>query len=365
MRHRFHSFCPYFAMFPETFVEKWVDKLVRPSEVVLDPFCGRGTSAFQSILMGRSAVACDVNPVAYCVTRAKTNAPSIAALRRRITIIEKEYRPSALNHEVKALPNFFRAAFHRETLRQILHLRRSLRWQQTDVDCMLAALVLGSLHGECNKSRAYMSNQMPRTISPKPRYAIDFWRKRNLIAPERDVFQVLRDRITFRYETGVPERRGDVYWSDMRNLPELLRGNGQNIRHVITSPPYFDITNFEEDQWLRLWFLGNPPHPTYRKLSSDDRHSSPSKYWGMICDFWRVLGLLLGSKGHVVMRLGAKEQSPEQLAQRMLATSSFSGRKVKMVEDYEVSAIKGRQTDSFRPGSKGCLVEVDFHFVMA
>ena len=24
-------------------------------------------------------------------------------------------------------------------------------------------------------------------------------------------------------------------------------------------PPYLDVTHFEEDQWLRLWFLGGPP----------------------------------------------------------------------------------------------------------
>src|SRR5258705_2335387 len=41
---------------------------------------------------------------------------------------------------------------------------------------------------------------------------------------------------------------------------------------VITSPPYLDVTNFEEDQWLRLWFLGGPPYPTRHRLASDDRH---------------------------------------------------------------------------------------------
>ena len=45
---------------------------LKPGDVIPDPFCGRGTTPFQSLLMGRTAIACDVNPVAYCITRAKT-----------------------------------------------------------------------------------------------------------------------------------------------------------------------------------------------------------------------------------------------------------------------------------------------------
>ena len=60
-RHRFHALCPYFAMFPETFVATWVDRLTRKGDVVLDPFCGRGTAPFQSLLMDRGSVGCDIN----------------------------------------------------------------------------------------------------------------------------------------------------------------------------------------------------------------------------------------------------------------------------------------------------------------
>ena len=40
MRHRFHSTCPCFAMFPETFVEKHLAATTFAG-VVFDPFCGR------------------------------------------------------------------------------------------------------------------------------------------------------------------------------------------------------------------------------------------------------------------------------------------------------------------------------------
>jgi SAM-dependent methyltransferase len=363
MRHRFHSICPYFAMFPESFVEDWIARIVPPGATVLDPFCGRGTTPFQAVLMGREAVACDVNPVAFCITHAKTNAPTAAAVRARLTRLQQHFDPLFYKNEAAALPEFFHRAYHASTLPQILHLRKQLKWQTSKVDCMLAALALGSLHGECDKSTSYFSNQMPRTISPKPGYSVRFWKTKGLVPPERDVFEILRGRISFRYETNVPSRTAQVFWSDMRSLSDLLRCYEHPIRFVITSPPYFDVTNFEEDQWLRLWFLGNDPKPTYGIVSRDDRHSSPHKYWDMIADLWRSLGLVLDENAQLVFRMGARDQKPTRIADCLQAASCFSGRKVRIL-GREVTSIRNRQTDHFRPGSRGCLVEVDVYLEM-
>ena len=362
MRHRFHALCPYFAMFPETFVEKWVDRLTKRNQVVLDPFCGRGTTPFQSLLMGRKALASDVNPVAYCVTRAKTNAPSAMAVRQRITRLESKFDVRMWEPARRHTSEFFHYAYNRSTLRQLLFLRAELEWERSDTDCMIAALVLGSLHGESEKSKSYLSNQMPRTISTKPAYSVRFWKTHGYEAPERDVFALLRDRVAFRYESDPPTRAGTVLRTDMRELPRLVESVGP-IRCVITSPPYLDVTNYEEDQWLRLWFLGGAPHPTYRKVSTDDRHERPEKYWDMISDMWRVLGRILAKNAEIVIRIGGKAFDPEETAKRLKATGVFSQRRLCLV-DYETSEIKKRQTDVFRPGSKGCLVESDFHFRM-
>ena len=78
-------------MFPESFAERWIHRLTKPGDVVLDPFCGRGTTALTAILTGRRAVSCDVNDVAYCLTKAKTNAPQLMRLRRRISELERRF----------------------------------------------------------------------------------------------------------------------------------------------------------------------------------------------------------------------------------------------------------------------------------
>src|SRR3990172_1169324 len=64
MRNRLHSICPYFAMFPETFAQKHIEKFTEPGDYVYDPFSGRGTTLLQALLMNRRAAASDINPVA-------------------------------------------------------------------------------------------------------------------------------------------------------------------------------------------------------------------------------------------------------------------------------------------------------------
>jgi len=364
MRHRFHAICPYFAMFPESFAERWIEELTEPGDVVLDPFCGRGTAPFQALLMDRQAVASDINPVAYCVTRAKTNAPGAPALRGRITGLEREYSSGSWAEEAEALPTFFQYAYTPETLRQILYIRSRLRWRDSDVDCMLAALMLGALHGESARSKSYLSNQMPRTISTKPGYSVRYWKRKGLHAPERDSFALLRGRVDYRYASERPRRRAAVVCADIRELPRQRVISEAGAKAVITSPPYQDITNFEEDQWLRLWFLGGPPEPTRNRISLDDRHYTLDAYWSMIADAWRSLGRLVQPGGHVVMRLGFKQLAPQRIVEGVLAAGTLAKRPVRLV-NYEVSEISGRQTGSFRPGSKGCLREVDVHIQLA
>jgi hypothetical protein len=359
MRHRFHALCPYFAMFPESFAEKWLEELTRKGDKVLDPFCGRGTLPFQALLMGRKAFGTDVSEVAYCVTRAKTHAPPLAALRRRITQLESAFEADQFEAERRRLPEFFAVAYQSSTLRQILFLRQALKWRTSDIDCMLTALTLGTLHGESERSPSFLSNQMPHTISTKPDYSVKFWRERGFKAPKRDCFELLRTQAAYRYESERPKGTATIYNSDMRELPRV--GLPADIRCVITSPPYFNVTSYQEDQWLRLWFLGGAVRPAATR--TEERTQDVDRYWRLIGDMWRTLGLVLAPRAHVVIRIGAVRYSPEALSKQLLGTAVLSKRKVGLAGHW-VSEIRGRQTDAFRPGAKGCSVEVDCHFQM-
>lgn len=359
MRNRFHALCPYFAMFPESFAETWIDRLTKPGDLVLDPFCGRGTAPFQALLMGRAAVGNDINPVAFCLTKAKLGGPTKSSVLRRVRELERGFQARSWEPRRRTAPAFFQVAFSRATLRQLLYLRSALNWHRSRVDAMIASLVLGSLHGESERYDTYLSNQMPRTISTKPEYSLRFWERHGFVAPERDVFVLMRDRAAYRYESNLPRGNTHVFNVDMRELARLTLPGA--VKCVVTSPPYLDVTDFGEDQWLRLWFLGGQPRAASGMISRDDRHRGADSYWRLIADMWRMLSAIVAPKGNVVVRLGGKGLEPDRLVATLAGAAKVATRRVRIVE-HSVSEIAGKQTDAFRPGTTGCRYEVDALF---
>jgi hypothetical protein len=364
-RNRLHAICPYFAMFPEQFVQENVRKYSRKGDWVFDPFSGRGTTILQALLMGRRAAGMDINPVAYCISGAKANLPSLERTLRRIDELEAMYVQTdqwGLERKRRSLPEFFGRAFHHGTMRSLLFLRSQLKWQDGKVDRFIAALVLGSLHGEMDKSSAYFSNQMPRTISLKPGYSLSYWRKHGLWPKKREVFEMLKEKAALRLEGNEGVARGRMRLEDARRAAASFRDLTKRVKLVVTSPPYLDITNFEEDQWLRLWFLGNDPEPTYRTISGDDRHRQARKYWGFLTEAWKGLSRLMAPGSVIVCRIGGKGLAVAELTDRMEKSLKAIFPCGQFLRRPFVSRLKNRQTQSFAPDASGCLFEVDYTF---
>lgn len=361
-RHRFHSICPYFAMFPESFVRRNVLAWSRRDDIILDPFSGRGTTVFESLLNGRRALGCDTNPVAYCLSRAKADPPTLrAVIDRLIELEEKSARFSTKAAEKK--DEFFTLCFHEATLEQLLFLKKNLDWRKDSADCFIAALALGCLHGESHRTAACFSNRMPRTISTKPRYSVRWWREKGCIPPEREVFSILRTAAKYRYESPVPPLKGRVVEGDARRARTMLSAYKDRVKLIVTSPPYLDITDYHEDQWLRLWFLGGPSKPIGGQ-GKDDRHRRVEAYWQFLSDAWKGVTPLLNDSAQVVVRIGGTRLAEEELSSGLLASLNSTGLKFKLAEGCQ-SDIRNGQRRIFGPVPTIARVEHDFRFRLA
>jgi len=87
------------------------------------------------------------------------------------------------------------------------------------------------------------------------------------------------------------------------------------------------------------------------------------RYWMLLTDMWRSFGMVLARNADIVIRVGATRLGPKQLVSGLEGVARVTGRRVRLVS-HTVSEIVKRQTESFRPGSTGCKVEVDCHFRM-
>jgi DNA methylase len=352
-------------MFPPAFAKENILAFTRPGDLVYDPFSGRGTTLLEALLNDRRAIASDINPVAWCLCAAKARPATLAEASRAVRQLQASYvraNSATLEQEADTLPEFFRHAFHRETTKQLLFLRRSLNLRRR-VDRFVVGVLLGHLHGELNRSDYYLSNQMPHSISTKPAYSIQYWKAHDLHPPERDVFEVLLNRTELRLSDGVPRRTGIASRCDARVSHRVFRKYIRSVDAIITSPPYLDVTCFEEDQWLRLWFLGGPANPTYGKVSRDDRHSSGDRYWDFLAEAWRSLALLLKPKGHLVCRIGTGKEDPEELAENLIETVRDAWPNAKFVRQPVITGTQKRQTTVLNAAAVGCRYEIDFSFV--
>ena len=183
--YAFNAICPYYTMFPLEYPLSIIGKYKTQNPIVLDPFCGRGTTIYAARKHGLRAYGLDTSPIAAAIAQAKlasANIDAVMELAAKFVAI----RPSKIPEN-----DFFRAAFSRETLNQLCGLRDGLlKARPSHEAAILRAAALGCLHGPAPTSEgtpSYFSGQMPRTFSSKPDYSVRYWRERvdEQLAPRR------------------------------------------------------------------------------------------------------------------------------------------------------------------------------------
>lgn len=293
---------PYYAMFPVAFAERVIARHTAPGDVVLDPFAGRGTAVFSAAVHGRRGIGMEINPVGWVYSQAKLHPARHESVVRRLVEVEKlshRYRRAA-----SIAPSFFRYCYDERVLQFLIAARAHLDWRNRKADCTAMAFLLVNLHGKRNDS---LSNQMRQTKSMSPAYAIRWWQERNMHPPEVDPLAFLLKRMEWRYAKGIPELTDSrVYLGDnVQILPQVRRywaGRHKRARLLLTSPPYYGITNYHYDQWLRLWLLGG--RPTSRQAGGKHKGKFENKlqYRQLLLDVFGKSKELLRRDGIVYVR---------------------------------------------------------------
>ena len=98
-------------MMPTSFALKQIKRFTNHGEVVLDPFCGRGTVPFAASVLGRSFWGIEIFPVGWIYSSTKCNPANETQLIKRLDELAK-LKPSSIEDS-----EFFRMAYALQFLR--------------------------------------------------------------------------------------------------------------------------------------------------------------------------------------------------------------------------------------------------------
>ena len=247
----------YRACFKPQLPAYFIERLTQEGDVVYDPFSGRGTTAIEAALRGRSVIANDVNPLSVILTRPRLELPSIAEIDRRLRTLRFAARPrSGLD-----LSMFFHPDTEHEILglREYLYKRRNAGTED-GADRWIRMVATNRLTGH---SPGFFSvytlppNQAVSTgdqirINARLRQEPEYRDIRALIMKKSMQLQGrLSGSDRWRLRTAAANAR--LLEDFASATPGITTGS---VQLTVTSPPFLDVVQYARDNWLRCWFNG-------------------------------------------------------------------------------------------------------------
>jgi DNA modification methylase len=301
-RHPLHSLCSYLGCFPPSVPRKLIETLVPEGKLVLDPFCGSGTTVFEALRSARPAIGVDLNPLAVAITKAKIQRVSESDVNHRVMDLARSYSGTA---DIEQVPDDIRIIFHPRTLAQLVYLREHLEEGRPE-DIFIRGVVLGMMHGKVRKDgeTSYLSIDMPNTFSMSPDYVRKFVKRNRLKQIPADVFGKLRQRVSWLLRDGAlpPKPSARIALGDATHLEEVLRKlSVPRVDAIITSPPYLGVLRYGAFNWIRLWFIHLEPRQVDQALDGTD---SLDKYLSFMSSFLLSASTVLRNGSCVALVIG-------------------------------------------------------------
>jgi hypothetical protein len=359
----FNAICPYYTMFPLEFPMRLLRKHKAQTPTVYDPFCGRGTTIYAARRLGLRSYGLDTSPIAAAIAQAKL---ASAELAKVIALAEK-----CVGVTPKEVPDspFFKRAFSRKTLLQICSLREGLlnEKQVTNESAILRAAALGCLHGPLpikDGTPSYFSNQMPRTFASKPDYSVKYWRARDMFPPKVSVLDVLTKKLKRITDLNAksPSRIQNVKCLDARKATSF--GRTQSPIVTVTSPPYYGMRTYVQDQWLRMWFLGGNEEIDYE---NHDQlcHGGHERFTKDLAKVWGNIATRAQTEAHLYVRFGSIPSAKSDARMILKESLEEAGHwKLVSVRNAQTAHSGKRQADHMGSESDPAL-EFDFHAVLS
>jgi DNA modification methylase len=243
-----HQLSPYIGKLKSSVAHSLIKNYTKEGDIIYDPFCGAGTIPLEAWALNRSVIANDLNYYAFVLTNAKLNPPkTLSGVLKKIDSYNLQIDTLKSNVDLRKVPQWVRAFFHRETLRETIAWCEVLRKNN---EYFILSCLLGILHHQRPGFLSYPSshsvpylrvNKFPQNKFPK------LYEYRNVSERlKRKAERAFKRTPELNYKT----KRYSYYNDATSFVPQVP------IDVIISSPPYMRQLDYARDNRLRLWFLG-------------------------------------------------------------------------------------------------------------
>jgi len=245
----------YRACFKPQLPRFFIKLLTRPGEIVYDPFAGRGTTPLEAALLERLVISNDVNPLSRILSEPRLAVPSLDGIRQRLFEIP-------LN--LKVNPGLDLSMFyHPQTETELLNLRNYLierkdNDEEDSTDRWIRMIATNRLTGHSKGFFSVYTMPPNQAVSAERQKKINFQRNQK---PEyrcvksliiKKSLQLLRN-MSNEQLISLHNAAGSAIFLE-KKASETGEIASESVSLTVTSPPFLNVVQYSEDNWLRSWF---------------------------------------------------------------------------------------------------------------
>ena len=248
---------PYRACFKAELPRFFIQLLSEPGDLVYDPFAGRGTTAVEAALLHRRVTSNDINPLCEILARPRLAPPRQSQVAERL-----EQVPLVHGLEAELDLSMF---YHPDTESEIVALRNYLLQRLEEgaldsVDDWIRMVATTRLTGHSSGFFSVYTFPPNQAVTQKSQRRIN--RKRKQVPEYRPIAPRILDKsrdllkaLGRSQREALAESNGSAMFltEDARETHAIAP---ESVQLTVTSPPFLDVVQYADDNWLRCWFLG-------------------------------------------------------------------------------------------------------------
>lgn len=313
----------YRACFKAHLPRFFIELLTREGDVVYDPFGGRGTTAIEAGLLGRRAISNDVNPLSDILARPRFFPPDVPDVAARLKMVSRDGSRKA---DID-LSMFF----HPDTEAEIVALRGYLAKRRADgnEDCIDRWIRMVATNRLTGHSAGFFSVY---TLPPNQAVTPDRQKRINEKMGQKPEYRntsqiILRKTRSLLKDLSHEDRArlrqcgGDAVFlcCDTRETHQIP---DDSVCLTVTSPPFLDVVQYADDNWLRCWFNGTRAESVAGRITMCRTIEDWREFIGAV---FKELHRITQPGGWVAFEVGEVKAGRVKLEEQVIPAGTASG----------------------------------------